>query len=402
MKRLPELDDALQNAAVALDRRLIIMARTGRVVAYSIHEEEVDRRRLFLTLTHSDTWQLPRTGWERRWQRVELPDVGPTVLHRLLDRDQHVVGHLLIPGGDEGSWAAEYWREVTTQADHLGTLLTAWERANLERLDRSHQLTARLIEGDADQQQAARAELLDQGHLSHSEVYCAVAVGVPPAVAGPGSRDRAARAAELTVRFAHEASTANVVSGVLQEGLGVLVFPRPASAERLTRILTGPEVVGVRAGIGPLTGLTDIRDSYARARLAWRATSFAPRQHPIVLGWQEGGLDALLCRLPLEDFTVEDLPPRVQRLMQHGLPEEFLHTLQAYLDCGGDAARTARLLQIHRSTFYYRLDRLREALDADLKDGLARTELHTGLRTAQLAGLVPFFDTAGRPPDSAG
>lgn len=402
MERLPELDDALQNAAVALDRRLIIMDRAGRVVAYSIHEEEVDRRRLFLALTHGDTWQLPRTGWQRAWRSVELPDLGPMVLHRLVDRDKHILGHLLIPAGDEATWAAAFWGELTAAAEQLGILMAAWQAAKAERLDRSHHLTAHLLEGDPEQQDAARAELLAHGHLSSSEGYCAVAVGVPLRQAGPESRERAALAAALTVRFAHETSTANVVSGSLCDGLGALVFPRPVVVERLTRILNGPEVVGVRAGIGPLTSLSDIRESFAWARLAWRATCFAPQQHPTVLTWDEAGIDGLLCRLPLEDFTVDDLPVRIRRLLGQGLPDEFLHTLQAYWDCGADAARTARFLRIHRSTLYYRMDRLRDAVGSSLKDGLLRTELHTGLRTAQLAGLVPFFNAADADPaDSA-
>ena len=42
---------------------------------------------------------------------------------------------------------------------------------------------------------------------------------------------------------------------------------------------------------------------------------------------------------------------------------------------------------IHRSTLYYRLDRIRELTGRDLRDGRTRRELHTGIRIAQLAGL---------------
>ncbi len=62
-------------------------------------------------------------------------------------------------------------------------------------------------------------------------------------------------------------------------------------------------------------------------------------------------------------------------------------TVEAYLDCGADGQETARHLRIHRSTLYYRLDRVREVAGVDLRDGAVRRELHTGLRVARLAGL---------------
>lgn len=52
--RLPELDDAVQDLAEAVGRRLVVMDHALRVVAYSIHETPEDRRRLFHLLAHSD------------------------------------------------------------------------------------------------------------------------------------------------------------------------------------------------------------------------------------------------------------------------------------------------------------------------------------------------------------
>jgi PucR C-terminal helix-turn-helix domain len=56
-------------------------------------------------------------------------------------------------------------------------------------------------------------------------------------------------------------------------------------------------------------------------------------------------------------------------------------------------------LQIHRTTFYYRLDRLHRLYGIDLADGLARTGCHLALKTRRLAALrdrygwtKPFLD----------
>lgn len=60
----------------------------------------------------------------------------------------------------------------------------------------------------------------------------------------------------------------------------------------------------------------------------------------------------------------------------------------ATLDAGGDARASAVALGIHRSTLYYRLTRIRATAGVDLGDGIARRDLHTGLRAARLAGLL--------------
>jgi hypothetical protein len=62
-----------------------------------------------------------------------------------------------------------------------------------------------------------------------------------------------------------------------------------------------------------------------------------------------------------------------------------LLTLETYLDFGGDAKRTAAHLHLHRTTLYYRLGRVREALGADLDDGLTRLDLHLALKHRRLA-----------------
>lgn len=61
------------------------------------------------------------------------------------------------------------------------------------------------------------------------------------------------------------------------------------------------------------------------------------------------------------------------------------HTMEVYLDNAGDAARTIAALRIHRTTFYYRLDRLSTVHGIRLDDGLTRTDLHLALKAHRLA-----------------
>lgn len=194
-------------------------------------------------------------------------------------------------------------------------------------------------------------------------------------------------AVDQTLNFVYQNSTASVVGTVLSDEVGVLVFPRPVVVPRLTRILERPELAGVRAGIGSLVELARIRESFEHARLAWRASYLAPDAHPIVLHWDQTGVDGTLARLPLEEFTLNDLPEVARRVLAAGLGSEVIATLGCYLDKGGDAQAAALRLKIHRSTLYYRLDKVRAVIDTDLSDGCLRRELHLGLRMAQLAGL---------------
>ncbi|MCW2854065.1 MAG: PucR C-terminal helix-turn-helix protein [Nocardioides sp.] len=58
----------------------------------------------------------------------------------------------------------------------------------------------------------------------------------------------------------------------------------------------------------------------------------------------------------------------------------LLETLEAYLDLAGDVRATAARLRLHRSSLYYRLERLASVLGADLGDGLVRLDLHLAVK----------------------
>jgi DNA-binding PucR family transcriptional regulator len=67
--------------------------------------------------------------------------------------------------------------------------------------------------------------------------------------------------------------------------------------------------------------------------------------------------------------------------------DDLIHTLDAYLTHGGDARKTAESLHLHRSTLYYRLEKITEAIGGDLRDGEVRFELMLGIRLANMVRL---------------
>jgi DNA-binding PucR family transcriptional regulator len=67
----------------------------------------------------------------------------------------------------------------------------------------------------------------------------------------------------------------------------------------------------------------------------------------------------------------------------------LLHTLETYLDLAGSVVATARALCLHRTSLYYRLQRVEELAGTDLKDGGERLRLRLSVKLARLAGRYP-------------
>lgn len=66
---------------------------------------------------------------------------------------------------------------------------------------------------------------------------------------------------------------------------------------------------------------------------------------------------------------------------------ELRGSVRLLLELGGDVAETARQLHLHRTTLYYRLERVAEICRIDLKDARVREDLLAALRLQQLRDL---------------
>ena len=261
-------------------------------------------------------------------------------------------------------------------------------RASRRCLSRSSSLALELVSGEDERREAAAATLLGEGIFGASAHYCAVAVGPGTLDAGPTAAGRVERAVAQTIRFVNDTSTASVIGGVGDDGRGVLVFPRPVVAPRLARILARPEIAPARAGIGPLAPLGELHLSYRRAHRALGATTLAPAEHPAAVHYADTGADGLLAALAADSLAVADLPAPVRNILEDPKTRRWAATLEAFLESAGDIQRTAQVLNLHRSTVYYRLERLAEAAGVDLRLGSVQRDLHLGLRLARLAGFL--------------
>ncbi|MFJ5154585.1 PucR family transcriptional regulator [Streptomyces sp. NPDC088353] len=136
---------------------------------------------------------------------------------------------------------------------------------------------------------------------------------------------------------------------------------------------------GVAAGIAAArTGLDELGTAWAEASAAARAALAEPRLGPVAR-WAAIGPYRLLTGLPPE--AAHD--PALRGLLSPA-HRELARTAEVYLDCAGQAGRTAAELGIHRQTLYYRLSRVEQLTGLDLDDGEDRLLLHMALKAARL------------------
>jgi hypothetical protein len=148
--------------------------------------------------------------------------------------------------------------------------------------------------------------------------------------------------------------------------------PAPAAAARL---LPPGATAGTAA---PRLGLTALGAAWAEAAAAARAARAEPRLGPVA-DWPALGAYRLLTALP----RAAGDDPAVRTLLTPA-HTELARTAEVFLDCAGQAGRTASALGIHRQTLYYRLSRVEQLTGLDLDEGADRLLLHMSLKAARL------------------
>ncbi|MEV5985010.1 helix-turn-helix domain-containing protein [Streptomyces sp. NPDC052051] len=260
--------------------------------------------------------------------------------------------------------------EVTTR---IGALLADEAKAGA---DLTRELRAVLTAERGWQQDMAVAELRTalgvRGDGLHTVVCVAPWLSADPDDA-PSARTIPAATARCTVPW-----------GAAGQSLALLV--RLRSADVLTPALTAASRLLRETGGGQAAaGVAGARHGLAELGAAWREASAAaraalaePRFGPVAQ-WSAIGPYRLLTALP------PDSPhdPAVQALLAP-THRELARTAEVFLDCAGQAGRTASELGIHRQTLYYRLSRVEQLTGLDLDDGEDRLLLHMALKRARL------------------
>ncbi|MCQ8189460.1 helix-turn-helix domain-containing protein [Streptomyces rugosispiralis] len=209
--------------------------------------------------------------------------------------------------------------------------------------------------------------------------------GIVAACALPGDAAAGSSGAPGVARTAGAAGAG--LAALVRLRAAAALDPARATAEQLLRSPRataggrGPgSLVPPRAAAGvsaPRRGLEDLPAAWQEALAAARAAHADSHLGPVA-EWSAIGPYRLLAALPA-------LPPDAAvRPLLEPAHAELARTAETFLDCAGQAGRTAQRLGIHRQTLYYRLSRVRQLTGLDLDAGEDRLLLHMTLKAARL------------------
>ena len=413
---LNELQAIVDDLAHRLEASTVLEDHDQRMVVYSSQSGPIDEVRRDSILQRETSQQV--MDWFRQFGIARAtsplripshPELG--ILGRLCCPVRfrgRLMGFLFLI--DDEQRLAEGDIAAAEQAgQHAGVLL--YEEELSERLSAS--VLSHLLAPSAELRESAARQLLEQG-LATADAPHAV-VYVRPADPTP-----AAGLAELIGEALSELGRQRGHVGVLRVARpdhGLLLArvssvdddrPAGAAAEEARRMLARrlpARPARVVAGIGdPQRHLTAAVVSYRQALLAARVSASVPSVGDVAR-WGDLGAFRALVQLPLGERSASCLDPRLAKLL--GAESGLAETVEAYLDLGGDAKRTAEQLNVHRATLYYRLGKAQRLTGADLHDGNDRLALHLSFKLARLTERYPPAVGAGLggpdgfPPDEA-
>ncbi|NUW42887.1 PucR family transcriptional regulator [Nonomuraea rhodomycinica] len=399
------LQQSVDDLAARLGRPLLVEDRLHRVVAHSeqngamddVRRDSILRRRAAPEARR----RLAAAGIHDAAGPVRIPGAPETgLLPRVcvpLRHDGGLLGFLWFIDADPPMTQAQV-AEAAAAAPGLGLTLLHESLAAGLPARRELEAVAGLMLGEHD---AAR-RLVEAGAFPRAQpVTALVARPRGPVGTPPGEEARAAlEQGALTLRrrltghhplhlVRHDHVVLLIAAGALESGPPVAL----AIAEELHAAMPLPVTVGVGR---PRPELDGAAASYAEARhaaeVAARVTGAGRTAE-----WTRLGVYRMLTHLP-----GHELHPGLEALLGDDQHLPLLETLEAYLDLAGSAVATSRALRLHRTSLYYRLQRVEELAGTDLKDGGERLALHLSLKLARLSGRYrPRITRTGPPPPPA-
>lgn len=121
--------------------------------------------------------------------------------------------------------------------------------------------------------------------------------------------------------------------------------------------------------------LAELAEAVRRARVTQAVVRAGAVLDPV--SWDALGAWRLVVEAP-DALPVAAVHPAAVTLADLPRPD-LMVTARAVLDLGGDVAAAAEQLHVHRTTLYYRLDRIAELTGVDLRLGRSRTDLQLAL-----------------------
>jgi hypothetical protein len=403
-----ELQRLVEALGQKIQRNVTVDDARMRQLAFSSHEYgPVDRLRQQSIFQQREVRPEVLAWTQAAGARTAVEPFRPPLDARIGCTEQRLVVPIRRRGALVGYvWIVEGELELTddelkTVLQTIDTFAVALHRDQLAdefTTSKARELAHELIlAADSTARRHAAVELVDANYFVASEPVCVAVVTLHPDSHGLSESERDVLGGWLD-RVGRRLSDRRHVSLVRREhGLLLLSDKDPMFGGRekfsllrdlLSSIMTELPDSDPYAGIGSLAGdLADAHRSYetaVRAARVGRIMAGSAR----VLSHEELGVYGLLTKIPSRELDETCLPPGLLRLIGSGPKRaQLVDTLEAFLENAGDVQATAEQLFVHRTTLYYRLQRIEELTGARLSDGEDRLEYHLGLKIARLIGL---------------
>ena len=374
------LPDVVRAASRALDASLVLLDRSGSVLAVAARSP-ADERSLLDGATGVESIEL----------RVADAPVGQL---RMRARAQprpalvRLVTTLVASEAERVRAPARASQEASTA--FLRAILTRELADGADILDRAAELGIDLVSGGSILVARARAHVpVDEGwrpRVLATAERGARAV-VPTAIAAPAERDMAAAEVVVLVPSGDDSVAKRAAAGVLRE----LQAGLPGHSLAVGRS---------RPALDPL----DLQRAGNEALLAVNVAE-GDEERPLLAFEQTGAYRLLLSAMSedpaeLQRFYAETVEPLVAYDEQY--ETDLVRTVEAFLENDGNVAGTAQKLFTHRHTIRYRLERVRELSGLDIGSTDGREKLSLGLKAMRVLGVAAPGGPATEPGTAAG
>jgi sugar diacid utilization regulator len=374
------LPDVVRAAARALEASLVLLDRTGSVLAVAARSP-ADERSLLDNAAGVDTIDLRVADTPVGQLRMRTRSTpGPALVRLVTTLVASEVERVRAPARASQEASSAFLRAVLSRdlSDPDEIIMRASE-LGIDLVSGASVLVAR-AHVHATIEEGWRVRVLATAERGARAV-------VATAIAAPAERESAAAEVVVLVPGGDDAVAKRAAEGVLRE------------------LQTG--LPGHTFALGRSRVARDPLDLHRAGNEALLAVNVAEgdEERPLLAFEQTGAYRLLLSAMSedpaeLQRFYAETVEPLVAYDEQY--ETELVRTVEAFLDNDGNVAGTAQKLFTHRHTIRYRLERVRELSGLDVGSTDGREKLSLGLKAMRVLGVAAPTGPATEPGTSAG
>lgn len=391
-----ELQSVAESLALRLNRAVAIDDPQLRLLAHTAHDDRVDSHRIHSVMRLRATDQVLRHAFEHGIATATGPVRIPAVREwgllarvcipiRCLDI---LLGYLWLID-DEEELDAQALQVAVQSAQAAGEALLRRRVLSDSHREHERELLRSLLGPETSARARAARSLVAEGYVPHEGEVAVVVAGhenVDYLLEGAGADVAVVSAHQRVVPHYAPLEVLTLSSGVF------LVAGRPrvdvarirsfgCHLHRELEHFLGCERP-LRLAIGSIVDSVDLaKESFDRARATLRI-GFTIHDFPDTISWDQLGVYQILSEIPEERLLPSLVPKSLHELYQKDVV--LFSTLETYLDHGGDVRSTIAELCIHRTSLYYRLNRVEEITALSLSSGENRLMLHLGIKLGRL------------------